>query len=108
MCEIKLVRYRTEDGVKPAIIKTGHKWIRAVIMDTPVRAARVPRSEERFMIAAGVEGKTTRKGNVTGRGYFHNGKEYPLRRAVKLFRGYAKRHGITKGAAAILREAVAQ
>lgn len=89
--EVELVRYRTENGTRPALIVEGRKWIQVVTFDTPISVHKVRIRERRFM---------------TADLQFHD-KPYPLRRAARLFRKAAKVHGITKGAKTIIRAAAA-
>jgi hypothetical protein len=62
------------------IATVGHKWIHAVVLDYPVRLAQLPLHDH------GLQPMTFR------------GEPYPLKRAVRMFRRYAKEHGVTEGA----------
>ncbi len=97
---IKLVSYHTwkkvafgyESAIRCAFVKPGTKWMQVVAIDASARGGlrkwRVPMSDQRFMTPL------TRKG-----------KPYPIQRALKIFRHMAKTHGISPGAAKLLREA---
>ena len=95
---IELVTYRTEDsGVKMALIREGYKNILVLMMRDRhsgiLSTETIRRSERRFM------SEVIRKG-----------KPYPLYRAIKVFRNFAKADGrkISKSAKKMLREGSAQ
>lgn len=88
----ELKEYRTESGVKTAIVKiSGPKWMSVMIMNGTLSVSRVAKSEERFMTSL------VRRNNP-----------YPLKRALKVFRSYGRNHGISKGAKRFLSEATKQ
>lgn len=89
--EVELVVYRTKNGIRPALIHEGRKWIQVVVIDTPITVKKVRSAERRYM---------------TSSLQFH-GNPYPLRRAGRQFRKAAKHLGATKGAMKIIRAAAA-
>lgn len=58
----------------------GHKWVTCVVIDFPIRLEQLP-VEKHGLVPM-----------------LFRGEPYPVKRAVKLFRRYAKEHGITEGA----------
>lgn len=86
--QIRLVRFHTEDGVKAAFTRRGRKFLKVVMIDTPVSVTKVRLADERFM-------QPLKKGDDF----------YPYARAVQKFLKAAKAHGITKEAKQILVEA---
>lgn len=69
------------------IVGVGHKWLSCVILDRPIRVVQLPIADH---------GLHTLK---------HEGKPYPLKRAIRLFRHFSKFHmGITDGAKNALTE----
>ncbi len=89
---IELVRYRTADAVRSALIKRGNKWMQVVAIDATSKGGlkvwKVPMSDEKFMTPL------TR-----------NGKPYPMTRALRTFRNLAKTHGCSKAAKKLIKEA---
>ena len=98
---IKLVRYHTwhknkvgyESAVRCALVKTGGtKWLHVLAIDATTSGGlklwKVPLTEDRYM-----------------QPLLHKGKPYPMARALKVFRKFAKEHGLTNGAKKLLREA---
>jgi hypothetical protein len=85
----EVVRYRTSEGVRTAIIvDRGRKFLHVIPMeDRAVRVRKVPLTEERLM-----EPLTLR------------GKPYPPKRAVRHFARHGKGFGITKKAKSFLKE----
>lgn len=71
-----------DSGHRVVIAKTGRKYISCVVIDFPVRVVKV--------------NKNARLRDI----------DYPLRKAVKKLKAIGKQHGITKGAATILKEAL--
>lgn len=74
--DVATVLYRTDAGVKPAVVKPGRKWLQVVTMHPDLRVARVPRAEARYMT--------------------------PTDTALSRWRGVARRHGATKLARQII------
>jgi hypothetical protein len=88
----ELKEYRTESGIKTAIVKpSGPKWMHVMIMDGTLSVQKVPATEERYMTSM------VRRNNP-----------YPLSRAIKVFRNYGRTHGKSKGAKRFLSEATKQ
>ena len=89
---IELVRYRTADAVRSALVKRGTKWMQVVAIDATstggLKVWKVPMSDGRFMTPL------TRKGKL-----------YPMARALRNFRNLAKTHGCSKAAKKLLKEA---
>lgn len=89
MSSLEVVEYNSdESGFKPCLVFTGKKQLRIVSSSASagVTAKFAPLSERRYM-----------------RTLTHNGKPYPVSRAVKHMRNQARTHGITKAAALVLR-----
>lgn len=84
------VSYRTEQGTKVALASTGRTKVRVLMMDSPLTVRNLPMSETRYMAPL------TRRGSP-----------YPPMRAVNKFRAFARVHGATKSAKAMLAEAAA-
>lgn len=82
----EIVMYQSEDGFHPALTMQKRKFLHVVMMGGILTVKRVPISEGRYM-----------------QPLLFNGKPYPRTRAAKIFRRYAKAHGITKSALRVLR-----
>lgn len=73
------------------VSKIGHKWITCIVIDFPIHLVQLP-VREHYLTALTLR---TSKGEEL----------YPLKRAIRLFKRYAKEsHGITEGAKAALDE----
>jgi hypothetical protein len=84
------VSYRTEQGVKVALVSSGRTKVRVLMMDSPLTVRSLPMSETRYMAPL-----------------LRKGAPYPRMRAINKFRAFAKVHGATKSAKAMLAEAAA-
>lgn len=81
--ELELVRYRTDEGIRAALISEGRKWIHVLSFDRwPLSVSKVARDERRFMTPL------KRK----------DGSPYPIGRAVSIFRKSGRHAGITQAA----------
>ena len=87
---IELKKYQTDHGTKTALIKvSGPKWMHILVMDGPLTVRKVSTEEQRYMSDMQLT----------------NGKPYPLKRALRHFRHFAKTSGVTKSAKHFLAEA---
>lgn len=88
---IELMNYRTNEGVRSAFVKHGHKWLQVLAIDAGERSGlriyQVPKTEERYM-----------------RPLLRKGKPYPISRALKVFKNFGKTHGMSKGVKKFLTE----
>lgn len=88
---IEVRAYQTDHGTKTALIKvSGPKWMQVLTLDGPLTVRKVATTEQRHMTVM-----------------FFKGKPYPIRRAVRHYRHFAKTNGITKNAKTFLKEAAA-
>lgn len=89
---IELVKYRSVDGVRNALVKDGRKWMKVLYIDATktggMTMRKVPQSDRRFMTPL-----------------LRKGKPYPMSRALTVFRRFAKSHGATKTAKRFITEA---
>lgn len=83
MTDLKLIRYKTQYGLRTAIlICSGPKFHTLIMMDAAgLTLTRVPKAEARWF----------------------REMQYPIKRAVKKFRAAGRRFGMTKGARQVLR-----
>lgn len=87
---IILKSYQTNDGTKTALVKlSGPKWIHVMVLDGPLTVRKVPADEMKYMSDMTIK----------------NGKAYPMKRALRHFRHFAKTSGVTKNAKRFLAEA---
>ena len=77
------------DGNSKAVIvfKRGHKKLHCLMIAPPVRVVKLEKVEERHFTPL-----------------FFKGTPYPLRRALRAFKGAGRNLGITDGARQIIRE----
>ena len=100
---IELVRYHTmrparnggqTSSVRVALVKEANKYLHVVAIDanpdSGLTVWKVDKGERKYM-------KPVMKGK----------REYPMKRALKTFRRFAKTHGATKAAKQLIREAAA-
>ncbi len=86
---IELKSYQTNEGTKCALIKVnGPKWMQVLVMEGPLTIRRVPTSDIKFMT------------DIT-----HKGKPYSMKKAIRIFRHFAKASGVTTKAKKFLKEA---
>jgi len=88
---VELRSYHTEQGVKVALVLPGRKWLQVLMLDGTLTVRRVRIGEAKHMTDIALRGRP-----------------YPMRRALKVFRGHGRLHGDTKGARQFLRRASAQ
>lgn len=68
---MKVMRYRSESGVKTALlVKEGRKYLQILLLDYPMRIRRVPHIEARYMTEM----------------------DYPVNRAKRMYRDFARAH----------------
>jgi len=78
---MQVVKYKTEHGMVAALVgKKGRKFFHVLMLGFPVHVRRVPLSEAKYMTDT----------------------DYPLRKAVAVYRMAGERMGITKGAEKLL------
>lgn len=70
------------------VVTEGRKWVTCVMLDYPIRLVQLPLDAHGLTTLM----LRTPKGS----------EQYPLKRALRLFRQFAKEHGITDGAKAAL------
>jgi hypothetical protein len=81
--DMKVVNYETEQGmVAQLVAKRGRKFLHVLMIGFPVHVRRVPLEEAAYMIDT----------------------DYPLSKAIKVYRMAGERMGITKGAKKLLNE----
>ena len=87
---IQLMNYHTESGVKTVLVDdtTGYKWMKVLLIETPVCVRKVLRTDERYMKPA-----DSRKG---------------MKGIAKQYRTIGTKLGITKSAIKFLRKASAE
>lgn len=88
----KRVRNGHNSAVRVALVKEGRKWLQVLAIDATaeggLRMWKVLKSDRGYMTPL-----------------LRKGKPYPMKRALKTFRNFAKAHGATKGATKFLKEA---
>lgn len=87
---MELVSYRTEQGTKVAFIDKARTKVHVLMMESPLTVRALPMGETRYMAPL-----------------LRKGQPYPPMRAVNKFRAFAKMHGATKKAKAMLASAAA-
>jgi len=88
MATIELKQYATESGVRTAFVREQRKWIQVLIMDGKnITVRKVPKSEARYMCEL-----------------VYKRQPYPIKRALKTFRKFGRKHGMSRSAKIFLRE----
>ena len=77
-----VARWMAEDGQHTVLAAEGRKYWHIVMNDFPIKHVRLPKSEGR---------------------YLHE-LDYPVPKAVRMFRRFARKAGITRAAAKMLKE----
>lgn len=80
----QVARWHADDGCHTVLVSEGRKRLHLVVIDYPVRHVSLPKQESRYLTSI----------------------SYPLPKAVRSLRRFAKHAGITRAAKHMLEEAL--
>jgi len=80
----RLMRYRTDEGSRVALVREGRKYLHVLVMDSPLRVTKADPREARYMTTL---------------------KDVAQPKDLKMFRRFGRIHGMTEAAKSFIKDA---